>query len=420
MCSTGACNLTCAGEFLRHLNEHIAGGRPQALSHTLRIMKIGITCYPVYGGSGVVATELGKALAARGHQVHFIAYSMPFRLGHVTENINFHEVNVNPYPLFEYPPYSLALTSKMVDVVRYEKLDLLHMHYAIPHATSAVLAREILAKQNLHVPVVTTLHGTDITIVGQDPSFAPVVNYSINESDGVTAVSEYLRRETCQYFSVENDIEVIPNFIDTRRFRRLNKQHFKQVLCPNGEKVVTHVSNFRPVKRATDVVEAFNLLLKEGLKLKLLLVGDGPDRMQAQRVATEYGINDHVRFLGKQEPVEEILSIADVFMIPSGSETFGLAALEAMACEVPVVASDIGGLPELVVEGETGYLCPLGDIDAFTDRAYRILTDEALHKRMADAGRQRAVKVFDTEHIVPHYESYYERVRDSMLTRVSV
>lgn len=383
-------------------------------------MKIGITCYPVYGGSGVVATELGKALAARGHQVHFIAYSMPFRLGHVTENIYFHEVNVNPYPLFEYPPYSLALTSKMVDAVRYEKLDLLHMHYAIPHATSAVLAREILAKQNIHVPVVTTLHGTDITIVGQDPSFAPVVNYSINESDGVTAVSEYLRHETFKYFSVENDIEVIPNFIDTRRFRRLNKQHFKQVLCPEGEKVMVHVSNFRPVKRATDVVYVFHRLLEEGLKLKLLLVGDGPDRMQAQRAATELGVADHVRFLGKQEPVEEILSIADVFMIPSGSETFGLAALEAMACEVPVVASDIGGLPELVVEGETGFLCPLGDIDAFTDRAYRILTDDSLHNQMAHAGRQRAVDVFDTEHIVPHYESYYERVRDSLLSRVSV
>ncbi len=383
-------------------------------------MKIGITCYPVYGGSGVVATELGKALAARGHQVHFIAYSMPFRLGHVTENINFHEVNVNPYPLFEYPPYSLALTSKMVDVARYEKLDLLHVHYAIPHATSAVLAREILAKQDIHIPVVTTLHGTDITIVGQDPSFAPVVNHSINESDGVTAVSDYLRQETFQYFSVRNEIEVIPNFIDTRRFHRLNKQHFKQALCPDGERVVAHVSNFRPVKRATDVVHVFNRLLQEGLKLKLLLVGDGPDRAQAQRAVTEFGISEHVRFLGKQEPVEEILSIADVFMIPSGSETFGLAALEAMACEVPVVASDIGGLPELVVDGETGFLCPLGDIDAFTESAYRILTDDALHKRMARAARRRAVEEFDTEHIIPLYEAHYERVREPVLPRASV
>ena len=383
-------------------------------------MKIGITCYPIYGGSGVVATELGKALAARGHQVHFIAYSMPFRLGHVTENIYFHEVNVNPYPLFEYPPYSLALTSKMVDVVRYEQLDLLHVHYAIPHATSAVLARDILARQCIHIPVVTTLHGTDITIVGQDPSFAPVVNHSINESDGVTAVSDYLRKETHQYFSVDKDIDVIHNFIDTRRFHRLNKQHFKQALCPDGEKVVAHVSNFRPVKRATDVVHVFKNLLQEGLKLKLLLVGDGPDRTQAQRAATEFGITEHIRFLGKQEPVEEILSIADVFMIPSGSETFGLAALEAMACEVPVVASDIGGLPELVIQGETGFLCPLGDIEAFTKAAYKILTDDALHMKMSHAARDRAVKVFDTQHIVPLYEQHYERVREAVTARESV
>lgn len=381
-------------------------------------MKIGITCYPVYGGSGVVATELGKALAARGHQVHFIAYSMPFRLAHVTEKIFFHEVSLNPYPLFEYPPYSLALTSKMVDVARYEQLDLLHMHYAIPHATSAVLARAILAKEGIHVPVVTTLHGTDITIVGQDPSFAPVVNYSINESDGVTAVSDYLRRETLERFNLERPVEVIPNFIDTRRFRRLNKHHFKQVLCPNGEKVIVHVSNFRPVKRTTDVVEVFHRLRERGLNIKLLLVGDGPDRAQAQRLAVELGVADDTRFLGKQDPVEEILSIADVFMIPSGSETFGLAALEAMACEVPVVASDVGGLPELVVDGDTGFLCPLGDIDAFAERAYALLTDEALHTRMAQAGRARAVDVFDTEHIIPLYEAYYDSVREGMLDRL--
>lgn len=382
-------------------------------------MKIGITCYPVYGGSGVVATELGKALAARGHQVHFIAYSMPFRLAHVTENIFFHEVSLNPYPLFEYPPYSLALTSKMVDVARYEKLDLLHMHYAIPHATSAVLARQILAKEGIHVPIVTTLHGTDITIVGQDPSFAPVVNYSINESDGVTAVSDYLRRETLERFCIEGDIEVIPNFIDTRRFHRQNKEHFKQVLCPNGERVLVHVSNFRPVKRTTDVVEVFHRLKQRGLNIKLLLVGDGPDRAQAQRLAVELGVDEDTRFLGKQDPVEEILSIADVFMIPSGSETFGLAALEAMACEVPVVASDIGGLPELVIDGETGFLCPLGDIDSFVERAYALLTDDELHARMSAAARRRAVEVFDTTHIIPHYEQYYDGVRAAMDARLS-
>ena len=378
-------------------------------------MKIGITCYPVYGGSGVVATELGKALAARGHQIHFIAYSLPFRLGHVTENIYFHEVSVNTYPLFEYPPYSLALTSKMVDVVRFEKLDLLHVHYAIPHATSAVLARDILQQKGIHVPVVTTLHGTDITIVGQDPSFAPVVTYSINGSDGVTAVSQYLRQETLDHFEIENEIEVIPNFIDTERFYRHNKQHFKQALCPNGEKVLVHVSNFRPVKRASDVVKIFHRLRTDGLPVKLLLVGDGPDRAPTEHLARDLGVYEDIRFLGKQDPIEEILSIADLFVMPSGSETFGLAALEAMACGVPALCSDIGGLPELIGDSEAGCLCPLGDIDAFTACATRILSDEAVHARMAEAARRRAVEAFDVERIIPQYEAYYERVLERRL-----
>lgn len=383
-------------------------------------MKIGITCYPVYGGSGVVATELGKALAQRGHQIHFIAYSMPFRLAHVAENIYYHEVNVNVYPLFEYPPYSLALTSKMVDVAKFEELDLLHVHYAVPHATSAVLARQILDQQKLHVPVVTTLHGTDITIVGQDPSFAPVVNYSINQSDGVTAVSNYLRRETESHFNIDRPIEVIPNFIDTERFVRMNKEHFKQALCPEGEKVLVHVSNFRPVKRAGDVVHVFHRLRQEGLPVKLLLVGDGPDRMATQRLARELGVYAEIRFLGKQEPVEEILSIADVFLMPSGSETFGLAALEAMACSVPVVSSDIGGIPELNIEGETGFLCPLGDIDALTDRTRRILEDENLQRTMAEAARRRAVEAFDQNRIVPFYEAYYDRILEQSVTGADV
>ncbi len=373
-------------------------------------MNIGITCYPVYGGSGVVATELGKALALRGHRIHFIAYSMPFRLGQAMENIYYHEVTVNTYPLFEYPPYSLALTSKMMDVARYEKLDVLHVHYAIPHATSAVLARQILEGQGIFVPVVTTLHGTDITIVGQDPSFMPVVNYSINESDGVTAVSDYLRQETYSRFDTTGEIEVIPNFVDGDRFQPLKKSHFKQALCPNGEKVLVHVSNFRPVKRVGDVVEVFSRLRKEGLPLKLLLVGDGPDRVPTEHLARRLGVFEDVRFLGKQDPVEEILSIADVFMIPSGSETFGLAALEAMACGVPVVASNIGGLPELVIPGENGFLCPLGDIDSFTRATRRILTNEALHTHMAEAARTRAIDEFDVNRIVPQYEQYYERV----------
>ncbi|GAB5519994.1 MAG: N-acetyl-alpha-D-glucosaminyl L-malate synthase BshA [Rhodothermales bacterium] len=374
-------------------------------------MNIGITCYPVYGGSGVVATELGKALAERGHSVHFIAYSMPFRLtDHLTQNIFFHEVPVNRYPLFEYPPYALSLTSKMVDVVKYEKLDLLHVHYAIPHATSAVLARQILAREGADVPIVTTLHGTDITILGKDPSFEPVINYSIDQSDGVTAVSAHLKAETELRCRICTDIKVIPNFIDTDRFKKQDKRHFRQALCPNGEKVLVHVSNFRPVKRATEVVEVFHRLREEGHAIKLLLVGDGPDRPAAERMARDLGVYADVRFLGKQEPVEEILNIADIFLMPSGSESFGLAALEAMACGVPVVATNIGGIPELVLDGETGFLFELGDLDGFAEKTRRLLTDEALHTRMADASFERAHSEFTRDAIVSQYEAYYEYV----------
>lgn len=381
-------------------------------------MKIGITCYPTYGGSGVVATELGKALAKRGHEVHFIAYAPPQRLSFFDERIYFHEVTVNSYPLFEYPPYSLALTSKMVDVVKFEKLDLLHVHYAIPHATSAILARQILADHGIHVPVVTTLHGTDITLVGQDASYLPVVTYSINQSDGVTAVSDYLRRVTHEFFEIDDKIEVIPNFIDSAHFRRQNKKHFRQALCPNDEKVIAHVSNFRPVKRVQDVVQVFARLQELGVPCKLLLVGDGPERAPAEHLAREMGVHADVRFLGKQEPIEEILSIADLLLLPSGSETFGLAALEAMACEVPVVSSDIGGLPEVNVDGETGFLCPLGDIEALTEASRKILTDAELHGRMARAARERAVSEFDVERIIPQYEALYQRVH-SVYHRIS-
>ncbi|MEM6337670.1 MAG: N-acetyl-alpha-D-glucosaminyl L-malate synthase BshA, partial [Bacteroidota bacterium] len=358
-------------------------------------MRIGITCYPTFGGSGVLATELGLALAGRGHEVHFITYALPLRLTHVTERVFYHEVSVNSYPLFEYPPYSLALTSKMVDVARFEKLDLLHVHYAIPHASSAVMARNILRGQGLDIPVVTTLHGTDITLVGQDASYAPVVTYSINESDGVTAVSDYLRRETYERFDVKRDIQTIPNFVDTQRFQRQNKEHFKRAICPNGEKVLVHVSNFRAVKRAQDVVKVFANLRAEGIAVNLLLVGDGPDRAPAEQLARRLGVARDIRFLGKQEPVEEILSIADVFLIPSGSESFGLAALEAMACRVPVVSSNIGGLPELNVHGETGFLCDFGDVGALTDATRTLLLDEELHERMAANARRRAEDEFD-------------------------
>ena len=394
-------------------------------------MTIGITCYPTFGGSGVVATELGKALAARGHTVHFIAYALPMRLDHVAENLFFHEVRVTTYPLFEYPPYALALASKMIDVVRHEGLDLLHVHYAIPHATSAVLARDILAKSGRAVPVVTTLHGTDITLVGKDPSFKPVVEHAIDTSDGVTSVSDWLRRETYAEFDVSSPIEVIPNFIDTARFRRTPKDHFRQAIAPDGEKLVVHVSNFRRVKRATDVVEIFVRLHTAGVwpegharhgepgGVKLLMVGDGPDRAAAEVLARESGVWGDVRFIGKQEPVEEILSIADLFLMPSASETFGLAALEAMACGVPVVSTDIGGLPELNVDGETGFLRPLGDVDSLTDASRRILTEPDLHARMAAAARDRAVTEFGLDRIVPRYEAYYEGVIEAQKAAVA-
>ena len=383
-------------------------------------MKIGIVCYPVYGGSGVVATELGKALAARGHDVHFLAYSMPFRLAHIQENISFHEVNVNSYPLFDYPPYTLNLTSKMVDVVKHAKLDILHVHDAIPHATSAVLARQSLEQEGIKIPVITTLHGTDITLVGRDPSFATIVDYSINQSDGVTTVSDFLKNETLSSCRISADLKVIPNFIDTTQYRPLKKGHFKRALCPRGEKLLVHVSNFRPVKRATDVIHMFANLAKEGYDLKMLMVGDGPDRPTAEHLARELGVFDDVRFLGKQEPIEEILSIADIFVLPSGSETFGLAALEAMSCAVPVVATDTGGLPELILHGETGLLFPVGDLEAFTNQTRQLLDNEELRQKMADASRARAVETFDTHKIVPYYESYYETVRERVLNKAQV
>ncbi len=385
-------------------------------------MNIGITCYPTFGGSGVVATELGKALAGRGHTVHFIAYALPMRLEHMVENVYFHEVRVNTYPLFEYPPYALALASKMIDVAQHEGLDLLHVHYAIPHATSAVLARDILRAKGITIPVVTTLHGTDITLVGKDPGFKPVVEHAIDTSDGVTAVSDWLRRETLDSFDVASDVEVIPNFVDTDRFRRQPKDHFRQAITPDGERLIAHVSNFRKVKRAADAVEVFARLHQAGVwpeghprhgqpgGVKLLMVGDGPDRAASEAAARDAGVWADVRFIGKQEPVEEILSITDLFLMPSASETFGLAALEAMACDVPVVSSDVGGLPELNVDGETGFLRPIGDVGGMTEAARTVLTQPDLHARMARAARRRAVECFDIDRIVPQYEAHYGRV----------
>jgi N-acetyl-alpha-D-glucosaminyl L-malate synthase BshA len=372
-------------------------------------IKIGIVCYPTFGGSGVVATELGKALAQEGHKIHFITYSQPSRLDFLNENLFYHEVNTRSYPLFEYAPYELALASKMVSVVRNEKLDLLHVHYAIPHASAAYMAKQILKTHGITIPVVTTLHGTDITLVGKDASYEPVVTFSINQSDGVTAVSQDLRRETYQHFKITNEIEVIPNFIDLAKFKKQKKDHFKKAICPNGESLVVHTSNFREVKRVLDVVKIFSKIAKE-IPAKLLMIGDGPERDNAEVLCRQLEISDDVRFLGKLEAVEEVLSVADLFLMPSEKESFGLAALEAMACEVPVISTNTGGLPELNIHGGTGFLSAIGDIDDMTQKALFVL-DPVNLPRFKENALKRA-KEFDISRILPLYESYYEYVME--------
>lgn len=380
-------------------------------------MNIAIVGYPTYGGSGVVATELSKGLAQRGHNLHFLSYARPQRLDSFDTNVSYHEVSVNVYPLFQYPPYDLALASYMVNLVEHSDIDVFHVHYAVPHATSAFLAKQILGEKGKKIPIITTLHGTDITIVGSDQNYTPVVEFSINQSNGVTAVSEYLKEETYRRFNITKDIEVIPNFVDVGRFRKSDMSHFRKAICPNDEKIVVHVSNFRKVKRATDVVEVFSRILDNGVDAKLLLVGDGPERQNVEAKCRELGVCSSCRFLGKQEKVEEILSISDLFLMPSGSETFGLAALEAMSCSVPVVSSNIGGLPELNIHGKTGYLCELGDIETMAKHSIAMLKDEKLHKELSDNARERA-EIFEESRIVEHYEKFYERIRDGMHEKV--
>ena len=370
-------------------------------------MRIGIVCYPTFGGSGVVATELGKALALNGHQVHFITYNQPARLDFFNQNIFYHEVSISNYPLFEFPPYELVLASKMVDVVKHEKLDLLHVHYAIPHASAAYMAKQILKKEGIYIPVITTLHGTDITLVGKDASFEPVVTFSINESDGVTAVSEDLKKDTYSHFAITKDIKVIPNFIDLQRFARQKKDHFKNAICPNGEKLIIHTSNFRPVKRVEDVIQVFAIINKS-IPAKLLLVGDGPERIKAEAQCRELGICDDVRFLGKLDAVEEVLSLADLFLLPSEKESFGLSALEAMACEVPVISSNTGGIPEVNVQGVTGFLSNVGNVEEMAKNALFVL-DPKNHKQFKSNALARA-KEFDLVNILPFYENFYSEV----------
>lgn len=371
-------------------------------------MKIGIVCYPTYGGSGVLATELGLGLARKGHHVHFITYRQPARLSHFQENIFYHEVSSADYPLFEYPPYDTALTSKLVDVVKFENLDLLHVHYAIPHATVGYLAKKILLTQGRYVPIITTLHGTDITLVGSNPAFAPVVEFSINKSDGVTAVSESLKKQTLEYFNIENDIQVIYNFIDFRRFRKSDKDHFKKAIAPNGERVIVHTSNFRKVKRVDDAIRVFQKI-HEKVPSKLLLIGDGPERHSLEELCRKIGLCDEIRFLGKQDAIEELLAIADLFLMPSESESFGLAALEAMACEVPVISSDTGGLPEVNIHGETGFMSSVGDIKSMADHSIKLLTDEEMLARFRQNALEQARR-FDLDNILPQYEAYYEKI----------
>lgn len=381
-------------------------------------MKIGITCYPTYGGSGVVATELGKALALRGHQIHFISYAMPARLDNIVGDVFFHEVEMSQYPLFDFPLYTDSLAGKMIDVAKYHDLDILHVHYAIPHATSAFIAKQILAPTK-DIKVVTTLHGTDVTLVGLEPSFLPLVKFSIEQSDYVTSVSRFLQMKTYTMYNVEKEIQVIPNFVDTERFSRKENNQFRARFSQNGEKVLVHVSNFRTVKRVPDVIRIFDLV-RRAVPSKLLLVGDGPDRSESERLARELGIFDDVRFLGKQTLLPEILSASDLMLMPSQSESFGLSALEAMSCNVPVVSSSTGGLPELVVHGETGFIAELGDVQRMAKYAIDLLTDERKLELFSRNARKRAVEKFAVELIIPQYEKLYEEALNETGASVNI
>jgi N-acetyl-alpha-D-glucosaminyl L-malate synthase BshA len=371
-------------------------------------MRIGIVCYPTFGGSGVLATELGKALADEGHQVHFITYQQPVRLNVFNTNIFYHEVRVPTYPLFDYPPYEVALASTMVDVIMNHDLDLLHVHYAIPHASAAYMARQIVKKKiGRHVPFITTLHGTDITLVGKDKTYEPVVTFSINESDAITAVSKNLRDETYQSFAIEKDIEVIYNFVDVARFNKKPINAFRKVIAPNGEKILMHASNFRKVKRVTDVIEIFAVVRKE-VPSKLLMVGDGPERHSCEELARDLGVVDDIRFLGKQEQMEDILAVSDVFLLPSEYESFGLAALEAMAARSVVISTNAGGLGEINLHGKTGYMANVGDVKSMSGFAIELLKSESKLEAMKEAAYQQALE-FDIKKIIPVYEALYGR-----------
>ncbi len=371
-------------------------------------MKIGIVCYPTFGGSGVLATELGKALAQKGHHVHFITYQQPVRLNGFIPNIFYHEVQVPTYPLFDYPPYETALASTMVDVIKNNQLQLLHVHYAIPHASAAYMAKKILEQEGIYIPVITTLHGTDITLVGRDKTYAPVVAFSINQSDAITAVSQNLRDETFRTFKIEKNIEVIYNFVDVARFSRKPIDAFKKVIAPNGERVLMHASNFRRIKRVQDVVRIFHNVSRQ-IPSKLLFVGDGPERGPAEDLCRQLGVCDDVRFVGKQEQMEDILAIADLFLLTSEYESFGLAALEAMAAGVPVVSTNAGGLGEIMIQGVTGFMGNVGDVEMMSAQAMDILQNEERLQQFKQAVILQA-QHFDISNIIPIYEKLYDRV----------
>ena len=375
-------------------------------------MKIGITCYPTYGGSGVVATELGIELAARGHQVHFITYSQPFRLGGRERDIFYHEVPVSNYPLFEFAPYSLALATRMFEVASYYDLDLLHVHYAIPHAISALLARQMAAAQGRHLPFITTLHGTDVTLVGMDRSYLPITRFGIEESDGVTAISKYLRDKTLKDFAIERAIEAIPNFVNCDLYKPLEpaeRAEGRKAYAASDERLLIHLSNFRAVKRVLDVIQIFARVVQQ-VPSHLLLVGDGPDRSQAEMLASQLGIRDRVDFLGKQDSVSELLPLADLMLMPSELESFGLAALEAMACRVPAIATNAGGVPELIDNGVNGFLFPVGDVEGMAECAIQLLREDSRLDALGAAARQTAQDRFCASRIIPLYEGYYEQV----------
>ncbi len=370
-------------------------------------MNIGIVCYPTFGGSGVIATELGKYLAQKGHQAHFITYDQPVRLNTVQPNTFYHEVSMHDYPLFHYQPYELALSSKMVQTIRKWKLDVLHVHYAIPHAYAAHMAKQILAVEGIHIPVITTLHGTDITLVGKNPIYRDAVNFSINSSDIVTSVSESLKSDTNALFNIKKEIEVIPNFIDRTLYEE-PKECLRKQFAPNGERILTHISNFRPVKRLNDIIRVFAQLREES-HVRLIMVGDGPEKERARMLAQELGVVEHVIFTGKVLDIDRILRCTDVFLLPSEKESFGLAALEAMACGVPVISSNTGGLPEVNIHGETGFTANVGDVDAMVKFIKQLFSDAALEETLRVGAKRRSL-LYDITNIAPMYEGVYSRV----------